>query len=64
MLKNTFYFILKTLFVLKIFRFLSWFFGHEEKRLDVKDKVNVKIYDVTTWKINNYNTHIDQYLKN
>ena len=64
MLKNTVYFILKTLFVLKIFRFLSWFFGHEEKRLDVKDKVNVKIYDVTTWKINNYNTHIDQYLKN
>ena len=29
--KNAFYFILKALFVLKIFKFLSWFFGHLEK---------------------------------
>ena len=27
MMKNVFYFIFKTLFVLKIFKFLSWFFG-------------------------------------
>ena len=25
---NAFYFILKALFVLKIFKFLSWLFGH------------------------------------
>ena len=31
MMKNTFYFILKALFVLKIFKFLSWLFGHVEK---------------------------------
>ena len=29
--KNAFYFILKALFVLKIFKFLSCLFGHEEK---------------------------------
>ena len=47
MMKNTFYFILKALFVLKIFKFLYSLFGHVEKRLDLKDKVNFKIYDVT-----------------
>ena len=31
MMKNTFYFILKALFVLKIFKFLSWLFGHVGK---------------------------------
>ena len=30
-LKNAFYFILKALFILKIFKFLSWHFGHVEK---------------------------------
>ena len=30
-MKNAFYFILKALFVLKIFKFLSWDFGHVEK---------------------------------
>ena len=29
--KNAFYFILKALFILKIFKFLSWLFGHVEK---------------------------------
>ena len=28
-MKNAFYFILKALFVLKVFKFLSWLFGHE-----------------------------------
>ena len=50
MMKNTFYFILKALFVLKIFKFLK-------KRLDWKDAVNFKIHDATTWLTNNYNTH-------
>ena len=31
MIKNVFYFILKALFVLKIFKFLSWLFGHVGK---------------------------------
>ena len=31
MIKNAFYFILKALFVLKVFKFLSWLFGHIEK---------------------------------
>ena len=31
MMKNAFYFILKAFFVLKIFQFLSWLFGHVEK---------------------------------
>ena len=30
MMKNAFYFALKVLFVLKIFQFLSWLFGHVE----------------------------------
>ena len=31
MMKNAFYFIWKTLFVFKIFKFLPWHFGHVEK---------------------------------
>ena len=31
MVKNAFYFILKALFVLKVFKFLSWLFGQVEK---------------------------------
>ena len=31
MMKNAFYFILKTLFVLKLFKFLSQLFGHVGK---------------------------------
>ena len=34
MMKNAFYFTLKSLFVLKIFKLLFWLFGHVEKRLD------------------------------
>ena len=33
-MKNVFYFIMKGLFVPKIFKFLSWLFGHVEKRFD------------------------------
>ena len=52
-MKNAFYFTLKALSVLKIFKFLSWLFGHAEKRLDEKGKINFKIYDVATWLTNN-----------
>ena len=61
-IRNAFYFTLKALFVLKIFKFLSWLFGHLGKRLDQKDQVNFKISDVKTWLTNNYNTHFYQYL--
>ena len=53
MMENAFHFTLTTLFVLKMFKFLSWLFRHVEKWLDSKDKVNFKIYDVTTWLTNN-----------
>ena len=33
-MKNAFYFTLKALFVLKIYKFLSWLFGHVKKRVD------------------------------
>ena len=47
MIKKGFYFVLKALFVLEIFTFLSWLFGYAEKWLDRKDMVNCKIFDVT-----------------
>ena len=34
MMKNAFYFTLKSLLVLKIFKFLSWIFSNVKKRLD------------------------------
>ena len=34
MKKNVFYFTLKALLVIKIFKFLSWIFDHIEKRFD------------------------------
>ena len=33
----------------KILKFLFWLFGHAAKRLDKKDQVNCKFYDVTNW---------------
>ena len=62
-MKNAFHLTSKALFVLKIFKILPWHFGHVEKRLDYKKKVNFEIYDVTAWLINKCNTHIVQYLK-
>ena len=61
-MKNDYYFILKAIFVLKIFKFLSWLFDHYQKTAWLKDKVNFKIYDVITWWANNWNTYITQYL--
>ena len=49
MMKNAFYFTSNALFVFKIFRFLSWVFGHVKKRVDWKDKVNFTIFDDTIW---------------
>ena len=63
MIENAFYFMLKALFVLKIFTFCPDFFGHAEKRPDKNAKVNFKLNDVTYWETNNYNTHVADYLK-
>ena len=46
MMKNAFYFTIKAHSVLKMFKFLFWLFGLVEKRLDLKDKVNFKIYGI------------------
>ena len=62
MMQNAFYFILKALSVLKIFKFLSRPFGHVAKTAKVTKDVNFKIHDVTTWFTNNRNTHIAQYI--
>ena len=58
-----FYFMLRALFVLKIFIFFSWLFAYLEIWLDKKAMVNFKIYYITDWTKNNYNLHITQYLK-
>ena len=42
MMKNAFYFTLKALFVLEIFKFLSLHFSQVKNRLDLKAKVNFK----------------------
>ena len=63
MMKNALYFTSKALFVLTIFKFLSRLFGHVAKRLDKKDKVKFKFFDVTAWLVNNRNTVIAHYLK-
>ena len=63
MMKNTFYFMLKSLFVLEVFAFLPNLFGYVEKRLDIKAMINLKMHDVTDWTASNYNTHITKYLK-
>ena len=51
MMRNAFYFTWKALSVLKIFKFLSWLFGHSAKRLDKNDQVSFKFYDVVAWLI-------------
>ena len=46
MIKKYFLFHLKALFFLKTFKFFSWLFSHVAKRLDKKDKINFRFYDV------------------
>ena len=61
MMQNAFYFTSKALFLLKISNFLSC---HVARRLNEKDTVNFKFYDVTAWLTSNRNVHIAQYFKN
>ena len=56
--EKCFLFHLKSSFRPQVYTFLSWVFGH----IDWKDKVNFKLYDVTTWLTNSYNARIPQYL--
>ena len=63
MMKTTFYFILKVLFVPKVSKFLFNLFGDAKKGLDQKPKVYFKMYDVKTLETSNCNASIDQYLK-
>ena len=37
-MKNAFYFIFKVLFVLKVFKYMSWLFGHVEKMAWFRNK--------------------------
>ena len=57
-----FNFILKCLFVFKMFKILSGFFGHIGKWLDKKVNVNLKLNEVINWETN-YNTYIVKHLK-
>ena len=43
MSKNVYFFLLKALFILEMFTFLSLPFSYAEKRLDKKAMVNFKI---------------------
>ena len=61
MMKNAFYFMLKAIFALPIFTFSPYLFDHVGKWLDKKAKVNIKIYDITGWIVNNI--HITQHLQ-
>ena len=60
LMKNALYSMLKALFDLKMFIFLSWRFGYVEKQFNKNSMVDFKIYDVTDWTTN---TYITQYLK-
>ena len=46
MMKNDFYFMLKALFVLEIFKFCPDFFGHVGKQLDKKAKFISKTHTI------------------
>ena len=52
----------KSLSFSKYLRFYLYVFDRVAKQLDQKDKVNFKIYDVTSWLTNNFNTR-DQTMK-
>ena len=60
-MKNAFYFTLKVLFAVKIFKVLSWLFWYVGKRIDKKARVDFITYDVKTSETNNHDTHIVQY---
>ena len=62
MMKNAFYFILKALFLFKIFKFFVLTFWSCKKTGWLERKINFRIHNITTWLVNNCNTHIAHYL--
>ena len=62
-MKNAFYFTQKLFPFSKYLTFCLDHFGRVVKPLDLEDKVNFKIYDITAWLTNSCNTHIAQYLE-
>ena len=62
MRRDALYFMLKAHFFLELFSFFSrlFFLTCLEKGLDKRDTVNFKIYNVTDWITNIYNTHTAQ----
>ena len=61
--KQFFLFNVKSTFRSQDSKFSFWLFGHVEKRLDCKVKVNFEIYEDRTWETANCNTNTAQYLK-
>ena len=49
-IKSLFYFMLKAIFIFKLFTFLAWLFGHVGKWVDKKGKVNFKFMTSYTGK--------------
>ena len=58
--ETTLYFMLKSLSIHKIFKFCD----SVGNKLDQKTMVNFKTYNVKGWPVNNYYTHITQYIMN
>ena len=62
MMKNAFYLFQKLLSISRQLYFCFDFLVMQKKRLDQKEKIDFKIYDVKTLLTNNYIKHIAQYL--
>ena len=66
LMKNAFYFIIEAFFVLKILKFLCWFFGHVETTAWFERQgqfQNLWRHSFTAWLTSSCNTHIAQYLR-
>ena len=61
-MKSDCYIMLKSLFVLEIFTFLSWLFGNVEKHLRKKAMIIFKIWMSQTGQTNNYKLKYTYYL--
>ena len=52
-MKKIFYFTLKALSILKLFRFFSWLFGHVKNGLRSKSNQTIKFGQLTRWNMRN-----------
>ena len=63
-MKNAFYFTSKALFILKIFKFLSWLYGQVIKQLEMIRKIRLILsFMMSPLGYQTINTHIVQYLE-